>query len=155
MEPLTIDRAALDAMFSHAREVHPDECCGAVVHRGGRDVVHRFTNIQNELHAKDPQTYPRTAATAYTPKQDELFAAQRDGDQPGSQLLVFYHSHAINGAYFSDEDKKKAVEPWDEPNYPDVTYVVVSDAREVGEAKAFRWDEARREFVEVAIEVRG
>lgn len=154
MQPLTLDRAALDAMFAHAREAHPDECCGAVVHRDGRDVVLRFTNVQNELHAKDPEAYPRTAATAYTPRDAELFAAQRAGEQPGARLVVFYHSHAINGSYFSDEDRKKATEPWDEPNYPEVTYVVVSDARVRDEARAFRWDEAARDFVEVAIAVR-
>jgi len=155
MEALTLDRAALDAMFAHAREAHPDECCGAVVHRDGRDVVHRFVNVQNEVHAADPQAYPRTAATAYTPRPEDLFAAERAGREPGARLAVFYHSHAINGSYFSDEDRKKAVEPWDEPNYPDVTYVVVSDARVRGEARAFRWDEAARAYVEVPIEVRG
>ncbi len=154
MSPLTIERATLDAMFAHARETHPDECCGAVVHRDGRDVVLRFTNVQDELHAKDPVAYPRTAATAYTPRDAELFAAQRAGEAPGARLLVFYHSHAINGSYFSDEDRKKATEPWDEPNYPDVIYVVVSDARVRGEARAFCWDEASRAFVEVPIEVR-
>ena len=155
MEPLTLDGAALAEMFVHARETHPDECCGAVIRRDGRDVVVRFTNVQDELHAKDPVNYPRTAATAYTPKDAELFAAQRAGDAPGARLVVFYHSHAINGSYFSDEDRKKATEPWDEPNYPDVTYVVVSDARVRDEARAFRWDEAARDYVEVAIEVRG
>jgi proteasome lid subunit RPN8/RPN11 len=125
-----------------------------VVRHGGRDVVHRFTNVQNELHAKDPTTYPRTAATAYTPRDSELFAAQRAGEQPGARLLVFYHSHAINGSYFSDEDRKKATEPWDEPNYPDVTYVVVSDARVRDEMRAFRWDAATSDFAEIPIEVR-
>jgi hypothetical protein len=42
----------------------------------------------------------------------------------------------------------------DDPAYPDVTYVVVSDARTDGEARAFRWDETSRDFVELAIEVR-
>ena len=154
MDPLTLDRQALAQMFVHARETQPDECCGAVVHRDGRDVVYRFTNVQNEMHAKDPVAYPRTAATAYTPRQSELFAAQKAGEEPGARLLVFYHSHAINGSYFSDEDRKKAIEPWDEPNYPDVTYVVVSDAKVPDEARAFRWDEARREYVEVPIVVR-
>ena len=42
----------------------------------------------------------------------------------------------------------------DEPAYPDVTYVVVSDARTRGEARAFRWSDEAHDFVEVAIEVR-
>jgi proteasome lid subunit RPN8/RPN11 len=153
MEPLKIDRAALDAMHAHGREAHPDECCGAVVERNGADVVHRFTNIQNRLHAENPLETPRDAKTAYTPEPKELFAVIRDGEQPGACLKVFYHSHAVRGSYFSGEDRARAMFG-DDPAYPDVTYVVVSDARERGEARAFKWDEASHDFVEQSIEVR-
>ena len=66
---------------------------------------------------------------------------------------MFYHSHPVTGAYFSGEDRARAMFG-DEPSYPEVTYVVVSDARSRGEARAFRWNEATHDFVEVAIEVR-
>ena len=154
MDPLTIDRTALDAMHAHGRDAHPEECCGAIVERDGADVVHRFTNIQNRLHAADPRETPRDAKTAYTPEPKELFAAIREGEQPGARLKVFYHSHAVRGAYFSGEDRARAMFG-DDPAYPDVTYVVVSDARERGEARAFLWDEASHDFVEQPIEVRG
>jgi [CysO sulfur-carrier protein]-S-L-cysteine hydrolase len=153
MEPLKIDRAALDAMHAHGRDAHPDECCGAIVERNGADVVHRFTNIQNRLHAENPLETPRDAKTAYTPEPKELFAVIRDGEQPGACLKVFYHSHAVRGSYFSGEDRARAMFG-DDPAYPDVTYVVVSDARERGEARAFKWDEASHDFVEQPIEVR-
>jgi proteasome lid subunit RPN8/RPN11 len=153
MDTLTIDRAALDAMRAHARAAHPDECCGAVVECGGRDVVHRFTNIQSRLHAENPTEHPRDATTAYTPEPKELFAAIRAGEQPGCRLKVFYHSHAVRGSYFSGEDRARAMFG-DDPAYPDVVYVVVSDARTPGEARAFRWDEPSRDFAELAIEVR-
>jgi proteasome lid subunit RPN8/RPN11 len=153
MEPLKIDRAALDAMHAHGREAHPDECCGAIVERNGADVVHRFTNIQNRLHAENPLETPRDAKTAYTPEPKELFAVIRDGEQPGACLKVFYHSHAVRGSYFSGEDRARAMFG-DDPAYPDVTYVVVSDARERGEARAFKWDEASHDFAEQPIEVR-
>ena len=153
MEPLKLDRATLDAMHAHGRAAHPDECCGAVVERDGRDVVHRFTNVQNRLHAENPVETPRDAKTAYTPEPKELYAAIRAGEEPGACLKVFYHSHAINGSYFSDKDRADAMFG-DDPAYPEVTYVVVSDAREPGEARAFRWDEAAHDFVEVPIEVR-
>jgi hypothetical protein len=39
----------------------------------------------------------------------------------------------------------------DEPAYPEVTYVVVSDSRTPGEARAFRWSDAARDFVEVEV----
>jgi proteasome lid subunit RPN8/RPN11 len=153
MDVLKIDRAALDAMHAHGREAHPDECCGAVVEEDGRDVVHRFTNIQNRLHAENPTENPRDARTAYTPEPKELFAAIEAGEAPGRRLKVFYHSHAVRGSYFSGEDRARAMFGED-PAYPDVTYVVVSDAREPGEARAFRWDDAAADFVEVRIEVR-
>jgi proteasome lid subunit RPN8/RPN11 len=153
MQPLTLDRSSLDAMHAHGRAAHPEECCGAIVERDGKDVVTRFTNIQNRLHEKDPVANPRDATTAYSPEPKELFAVLKSGDEPGSRLKVFYHSHAINGSYFSAEDVARAMFDGD-PAYPDVTYVVVSDARERGEARAFRWNETSRAFVEVPIEVR-
>ena len=86
MESLTLARGALESMLAHARETHPEECCGAVLVEGGRDVVRRFTNIQGRLHREDPATQPR-------------------------------------------------------------------DARTTGEARAFRWDEVARDFVELTIEL--
>lgn len=153
MEPLILDRASLDAMLAHARAEHPDECCGAIVERDGHDVVHRFTNIQGRLHAEHPADNPRDAKTAYTPEPKQLFAALRAGEAPGARLKVFYHSHTVRGSYFSGEDRARAMFG-DEPAYPEVTYVVVSDAREPGEVRAFRWDDAVADFVEAPIEVR-
>ena len=152
MEPLTLSRAALDEILAHARATHPEECCGAVVRRDGRDVVHRFTNVQNALHAADPTTHPRGAETAYTPEPRELYAALAASEAPGARLSVFYHSHTRTGSYFSGEDQARALFDG-EPAYPEVAYLVVSDSRTPGEARAFRWDDARREFVEVAVEV--
>ena len=153
MDPLKLDRASLDAMHAHGRELHPEECCGAIVERDGRDVVHRFTNIQTRLHAANPQENPRDGKTAYAPEPKELFAVIRAGEAPGARLKVFYHSHSVRGSYFSGEDRARAMFG-DDPAYPDVTYVVVSDARERGEARAFRWDDGAQDFVEVPIVVR-
>jgi len=152
MDPLRLERAAIEDMLEHARATHPEECCGAVLEIGGRDVVRRFTNIQGRLHRTDPEANPRDAVTAYAPEPKELFAALREGDAPGARLKVFYHSHTRVGAYFSGEDRARAMFG-DEPAYPDVTYVVVSDSRTPDEARAFRWEEHARDFVEVPIEL--
>ena len=149
---MRLSRAALDEMLAHARETHPAECCGAVVEIGGRDLVRQFTNIQDRLHAEDPTATPRGAETAYTPEPRELYAVLREGEQPGASLKVFYHSHTRVGSYFSGEDRARAMFG-DDPAYPDVVYVVVSDSRTPGEARAFRWDESRGDFVEEPIEV--
>ena len=154
MEPLKLAPDALEAMLAHARATYPEECCGAMLEIGGRDVVRRFTNIQGRLHREDPRANPRDAVTAYAPEPKELFAVLRDGDAPGARLKVFYHSHTRVGAYFSGEDRARAMFG-DEPAYPDVTYVVVSDSRTPGEARAFRWDEGSRDFAEVPIEFLG
>jgi proteasome lid subunit RPN8/RPN11 len=71
-------------------------------------------------------------------------------------LRAFYHSHPDHEAYFSAEDRKQAFGGLDEPTYPHAYQIVLSvrDAA-VAEAKAFAWDAAAREYVEVAIEVTG
>jgi proteasome lid subunit RPN8/RPN11 len=150
---LELERTALEAILGHARETHPKECCGAVVWREGRDVVRRFTNVQDRLHAEDPTANPRGAETAYSPEPRELHAVIEEGDRPDARLKIFYHSHTRIGAYFSAEDRARAMFG-DDPAYPDVAYLVVSDSRTRGEARAFRWDDARGDFVEVAITLR-
>jgi proteasome lid subunit RPN8/RPN11 len=151
MEGVRLERAALEAILAHARETHPEECCGAVLEIGGRDVVRRFTNIQDRVHREDPAATPRGAETAYTPEPKELYAVLAESEAPGARLKIFYHSHTRVGAYFSGEDRARAMFD-DEPAYPDVVYVVVSDSRTSGEARAFQWDDQRRDFVEVPIE---
>lgn len=153
-EPLSIARATLLAMLAHARETHPEECCGAIIARAGApDRVLRFTNIQNRLHAEDPVTYPRDARTAYTPAPSELLAALRAAEEPGARLVAFYHSHPVIGAYFSAEDRARALFDG-EPAYPDVSWIVVSDARVAGEVRAFRWDATVGDFVEQTVALR-
>jgi len=154
METVTLDRAALAAIFAHARETHPDECCGAILNVGGRDQVRRFTNVQGRLHEEHPADFPRDATTAYTPEPRELLDVLRAADQPGVRLAFFYHSHSKNGAYFSGEDQARAMFDGD-PAYPEVTYLVVSDARQPDEARAFRWHEPTHEFGEVALVIAG
>ena len=152
LPPLALTRSTLEDMLAHARETGAEECCGAVVTRDAGERVIRFVNVQNELHAREPDTYTRTAESAYTPRADAyelLDAAERDGEQ----LAVLYHSHPKSGSYFSGEDWARAMFG-DEPAYPDVTYVVVSHAFVPGEVRAFRWHEAANGFVEVSLEVR-
>ena len=67
-------------------------------------------------------------------------------------IRAIYHSHPQHAAYFSAEDKKQAT-VWDEPSYPDATQIVVSVIDgEVRDTKAFRWQEATRDFVEVPLD---
>ena len=60
------DKAIWDAMFVHAQREYPAECCGIVTEdASGVQVIHPCENIQDKLHAADPETHPRTSRTAY------------------------------------------------------------------------------------------
>jgi len=139
-------------MEAHAREVYPDECCGVITERDGREQVVRATNIQDDLHAKDPVQFPRTGRMAYVMGSEAvpvLIAAER-GEL---RLLAFYHSHPDHDAYFSAEDKTQALGGGEEPSYaaPHIVLSVHADA--VRAAKAFQWDAAARDFVEIPLAV--
>lgn len=150
---LTVTSENLKQMRAHASRAYPKECCGIVVDRGAGLEVVPVSNLQDELHAQDPEQFPRTAETAYTmgPEAAPLLLAHERG---ALRLHAFYHSHPKHGAYFSSEDRTQAKGGWDEPMYPDAGQIVLSvfDA-EVGALAAFRWDAQQGDYVEVSLAV--
>lgn len=150
---LTITDATRRAIEAHACATYPDECCGMIVERDGREDVVRVTNRQNELHAQDPEQFPRTARIAYTmgPEAAPVLLAADRGEVT---LRAIYHSHPEHDAYFSTEDRKQALGGWDEPNYPQAGQIVLSVRdRQVKDIKAFAWDETARDYVEMSLRV--
>jgi proteasome lid subunit RPN8/RPN11 len=140
-----------DTICRHAQQTFPEECCGAILSRAGVEEVCRITNIQNAMHAKDPQGYPRNATIAYFMDPRELLAVLKEADSGRAVLKAFYHSHPNHDAYFSAEDKARALFG-DEPSYPDSAYLVVSIYdREVRAMRAYTWDEEKKDFVETAL----
>ncbi|SVE28473.1 uncharacterized protein METZ01_LOCUS481327 [marine metagenome] len=152
---LTLRAADLEAIYQQAKAEYPAECCGILTMAagGGVSTAHRCKNIQDELHAKDPEQYPRDSRIAYFIEPGELFRIVRGAEKEGGAVSGFYHSHIDCEAYFSAEDKERAM-AWDEPAYPAAIYLVVSvygdDPRG---SKAFAWDAAQTDFVEVEIAV--
>jgi proteasome lid subunit RPN8/RPN11 len=70
----------------------------------------------------------------------------------GYTLKAFYHSHPDHAAYFSPEDRDAAT-PFGEPTYPDTAQIVVSIYdRVVTEMRAFAWSDAKKDFIEVALQ---
>ena len=135
----------------HAQAAFPDECCGVVLSSGATDRVHRLENIQNKLHALDPETYPRTAVIAYAMDPKELESVIDNAARSGAKLKAFYHSHPDHEAYFSEEDKAFA-SPFGEPTFPNAAQIVVSIYnREVKRVCAFVWSGIKNDFVEVTI----
>ncbi|GIW43185.1 MAG: hypothetical protein KatS3mg077_0467 [Candidatus Binatia bacterium] len=144
------------AIRAHAEETYPEECCGLVVVREGSPRVVRVRNVQNELHARDPEAFPRTAKTAYSMDYEEVAPLLEDAYRGAIRILAFYHSHPDHDAYFSAEDRA-AAEGWlDDPNYAAAVQLVVS-VREgkVVDVKAYAWSPQQRDYEPVALQIAG
>ncbi len=145
------------SMCAHAARDYPHECCGLLFAAGERPGTVRevvpIPNIQDRLHAEDPEQYPRDASIAYFMDPAAQLAATRAAAARGLELCGFYHSHPDHGAYFSAEDRRLAA-PWDEPLFPGVAYVVMSVVRSgVRAASQFVWSDEYGDYVEVAVDV--
>jgi proteasome lid subunit RPN8/RPN11 len=148
-----ISTSAWDAICEHAQRSFPEECCGVVLSNGMTDHIRQLKNIQNDLHALDPKTYPRTAAIAYTMDVKELEEVLHQAEREGANLKAFYHSHPDHEAYFSEEDKAFAC-PFGEPTFPNTAQIVVSIyGRIVRRISAFAWSEETQDFTEVPIKI--
>jgi len=141
-----------EAMFAHAKEEYPAECCGIVTEDpSGTQVVHLCENIQDKLHEADPETHPRTSKEAYRMNDMHVMRIQSEAEKAGGQMVAIYHSHIDLPAYFSKEDHNAATF-FGEPTYPGVVYPVISvldSMVDIGGEKVFRWDDSSSKFEEV------
>jgi adenylyltransferase/sulfurtransferase len=139
---------------AQAEAEYPYECCGVILIKDGSPPDRTLLpcrNVQNELHAKDPELHPRDARTAYSiAPQDLLGIARMESD--GWSLKIIYHSHIDAGAYFSETDARQAL-LGGEPSYPDAAYLVLSVVEgKAADAAAFRWNPESRAFAPVPFE---
>lgn len=137
---------ALRQIYRHAGSAYPQECCGFVYRDG---TVHQARNMQDELHRLDPQRFARTSASGYTLSVADtvLLNASMAGPNP---VTVLYHSHPDVGAYFSEEDRAKALFAG-QPVWPVNHLVVDVQAGQARSAKLFVWQDGdfacAREFI--------
>jgi proteasome lid subunit RPN8/RPN11 len=150
MPPVTLPAALLQHCFEHGRQTYPEEACGYLSGpesaAGALTKAHPIPNIQNRMHAEDPQTYPRTAREAYFLDPKVRLPLERRLRAEGRALRVIYHTHPDVGAYFSAEDQRKAL--WNgEPLFPGVVYLVcgVTNGKPDGAILAW-WDVESRQF---------
>ena len=147
-ESFELRESTLVAVTAHALETYPEECCGVII---GDDEAHRLDNIQNRLHAADPETFPRDARTAYTLDPKELQVVLQQAERRGLAFKALYHSHPDHDAYFSAEDRACAT-PFGEPTYPDTAQIVVSVMNgNVGRVAVYAWSPDAGDFVETAL----
>ena len=149
-----ISQGALEIMEERCVADYPEETCGFVfaTASGSFDVV-PMENIQNRLHAEDPETWSRDARTAYYFDPGEMQRVLEERERLGQAFCSIYHSHPEHDAYFSETDSQAAA-VFGEPNFPGVTYLVFS-VREgrVVDRKGFDWSAESASFVEVPLEI--
>ncbi len=152
----TIPRAVFDRMVDCAEKDYPEETCGLVFGPAGDvdgelDVV-PMENIQNRLHAEDPETYDRDARTAYQFDSLAFERIRREREEAGHALRAIYHSHPEHDAYFSEKDRRDAAPAGWGPLFPDAVYIVFSVRdRRVVDVKGFAWSEDAGDFVDVEV----
>jgi proteasome lid subunit RPN8/RPN11 len=150
---LVIPKPLLDRVYTEARAAYSrdEESCGLLVGRAEEplvlDGIIPLENRANKLHAKDPESYPRTGRM-YFDINPMVFARElRDGEAANRPVKVLYHSHLDAGAYFSETDAATATMGGDEPAY-DVAYLVTSVyAGEVRAHELFVWSLTAHAFV--------
>ena len=96
---------SLKEIYKHAIRQYPSEACGFVFNDGS---VYKATNIQNELHQKNPIIYPRKSTEAYSMSLLDIKILD-NSFKTNNYARFIYHSHPDVGAYFSDEDTEKAL----------------------------------------------
>jgi len=141
----------IEIISKQAVTEYPSECCGIVTGNASSQRVHPCRNRQDELHAKDPEHYPRTSREAYDIDRNEMERIFSDAAAKGEQTICFYHSHIDCGAYFSHMDKE-VLTVFGEPEFPEAMHVVISvQDRQVKEINGFNWDGDRKDFIPVAV----
>jgi len=160
---LKITKAALESVYNHGEETFPDECCGCLAGPADGDEVTEAihcTNIQNKLHERDPEQYPRTAREAFNIDPLEQMRIEEAADGKGLKLFGYYHSHPDCESYFSAEDTRQATYPTTddddglrEPIWPGAHQLIASvKGGKAAYAKAFTWDAEAKGFGEEEIE---
>ena len=100
-----IEREPWEVMVRHARQVYPNECCGAMLGRidGGRKLVLAAQPLEN--------AFDGAQAARYELRPEDLLAAGRTARERNMDLIGIYHSHPDCDAYFSETDLKNSC-PW-------------------------------------------
>lgn len=151
---MTILRALYEQIVRHCEETYPDEACGFLVRDGSQGKlveVIRMTNVAREMRERHPEEFTRDATDGYVMDPREQLAAERRVEAAKRSICGVYHSHPDVGAYFSEEDERRAT-PFGEPLYPEWLVVDVQQGAARG-ARHFRWGPSTRGFAEEPLDV--
>jgi [CysO sulfur-carrier protein]-S-L-cysteine hydrolase len=147
--PIAIPPEVLAAIYAHAREAFPDECCGYLVGRapGTVDGVVPCHNAQADgAHPIAPE---RGADTGFVIDGHELLEFARSFDTARPARVV-YHSHTNGRAYFSQVDQRMAGGPAYPVQHLVIGVVTVDRRPSITEAAQFGWSGDARGYVELS-----
>lgn len=103
-----IRREVLEAIYAHAKETYPSECCGFIAGPAENpaylDEAIREVNEADAYHRLDPERFPRTSRSYFKIHELRAMKAFERGAASGRPIKVIYHSHCDAGSYFSTED---------------------------------------------------
>jgi proteasome lid subunit RPN8/RPN11 len=135
---ILLQRAQVEEMYAHAREVQPEECCGLVGGAGSAArSIYRLRNVARE------------ALVSYEAAPEDLFDAQRQMRERGEQLLGIYHSHPrSHDPVPSETDVRQAY-------YPSAIYFIIGLEGEEATLRAFRISEGSRLWEQASYTVGG
>ena len=112
---LTLPSGVAEAIRRHGVETYPDECCGALIGRGGLVTA---TYVLPNTTEEGPRRRFRVRPQDYR-------EAERRATEAGADLLGFYHSHPDHPARPSQYDLDHA--------WPVFSYIIVSVREGVAE----------------------
>jgi len=114
-------RGMAEAIFAHAEQAKPNECCGLVGGRidGRAKSIYKLRNVAE------------SATVSYEAAAEDLFVAQREMRERNELLLAIYHSHPRSAEpQPSDTDVRLAF-------YPSAIYLIIGLAGTEPTMRAF------------------
>jgi proteasome lid subunit RPN8/RPN11 len=121
---------------AHGAGVYPEECCGALLGRGG--VVHEAWPLPNATEEGPRRRFLVNA--------DDYRSAEARASATGLDLLGFYHSHPDHPARPSQYDLEHA--------WPTFSYVIISvTGGRAGAVTSWRLADDRSAFTQEALTI--
>jgi [CysO sulfur-carrier protein]-S-L-cysteine hydrolase len=155
--PLSIPPALLERCFAHGAQTYPEEGCGVLSGPAGNGLLdgwHPIANVLNRMHGEEPERYPRTAAEGYFMDPLEQLRLERGLAREGRAVKVIVHTHVDVGAYFSAEDKTRALWPgMNLPLLPGMVYLVCGIKARRPDGAILAWfDDATGDFATAPVQ---
>ena len=147
LSPVVLPTRLLNELYAHAREAHPEECCGLLTGSGPDSYLetHRCRNDMTKHHKNDPALHPRDGTQAFHMSEVDYLDVVQCAEAAGRLVTGIYHSHVDAEAYFSELDQDFASQPLFP--FPGAVHFVVSIMeREIRDVGAFRWRQSDDRF---------